>query len=634
MRMIGAMVAMTAALSVFCASAAGDNGPVRMARVHARVVAARPVPGAALATTVTWAIAEPRHGLPATLTRVLPGGRRGSRRLVMTNWPLWKKGMSIKALFGRVAGHWGLNRATATGAHASWAQLGSSTWPAYRMPISWHVAPGTPAWAQNAVETGVSWWQDDPLSWLTFFEEAPRDTPDISDCSESAGTWAAVHELQGTYGNAVGLGGYCADGDGAYSLHLWLDPNTSIYYPITAAAHEVGHGLGLDHSGDPNAIMYSVNHDGAGLGSDDVDGLRALYPGGFALDLQMPGATDGRRTVRLNPGQSTTVEVDGTVIGGGGCDPSSMWAQINGARGMISGSDVDPSQDHVVFRAHPQADDVCIAQLTLTSEAGYYGTNQIVLSPIQPGQGGLSGRSITVDVITNQAPTVSVSGPSSVSVGQTASFSASAGDPDGDTVSYAWDLDGDGAYDDASSPTATTSFGAAGSRTVAVKATDAMGLSQTATKAVTVTAAPTGGGAGAGGTGTGTGTTGTTGHGNSGTSTITVTSTGSTTTTVRTSWVNGVVTTTTTVVHADGSTSSTVTHVDGCARLDAAVKRWTASRKQRTKRLARDRRDYRAHRRSETLRRRYVASEKALSSANAHLRSAKSDLRSCRSVIA
>ena len=60
-------------------------------------------------------------------------------------------------------------------------------------------------------------------------------------------------------------------------------------------------------------------------------------------------------------------------------------------------------------------------------------------------------------------------------------------DPDaepGDVLSYAWDLDGDGAYDDSSSPTPTHTYAAAGVHTASVEVTDAGGASSRA--AVTI----------------------------------------------------------------------------------------------------------------------------------------------------
>jgi hypothetical protein len=48
---------------------------------------------------------------------------------------------------------------------------------------------------------------------------------------------------------------------------------------VTIAAHEIGHALGLDHSNDPNALMYPTylkSH--RYLDSDDISGIQALYP--------------------------------------------------------------------------------------------------------------------------------------------------------------------------------------------------------------------------------------------------------------------------------------------------------------------------------------------------------------------
>jgi hypothetical protein len=54
---------------------------------------------------------------------------------------------------------------------------------------------------------------------------------------------------------------------------------------LGAAIHEVGHFLGLDHSGDPQANMYPTFHRTAGLGTgqlfpDDVAGIHYLYGSG------------------------------------------------------------------------------------------------------------------------------------------------------------------------------------------------------------------------------------------------------------------------------------------------------------------------------------------------------------------
>ena len=56
----------------------------------------------------------------------------------------------------------------------------------------------------------------------------------------------------------------------------WTD-ETALY---NVALHELGHSLGLGHSDDSNAAMFSGLHlDGKeiSIGQDDVNGIRALY---------------------------------------------------------------------------------------------------------------------------------------------------------------------------------------------------------------------------------------------------------------------------------------------------------------------------------------------------------------------
>jgi uncharacterized repeat protein (TIGR01451 family) len=62
-------------------------------------------------------------------------------------------------------------------------------------------------------------------------------------------------------------------------------------------------------------------------------------------------------------------------------------------------------------------------------------------------------------------------------------------DPDGDTLTYDWDLDGDGNFGDASGDTATHDYTADGSYRVAVRVTDTSGASDVQSMLVTVTAA-------------------------------------------------------------------------------------------------------------------------------------------------
>ena len=73
----------------------------------------------------------------------------------------------------------------------------------------------------------------------------------------------------------------------------------------------------------------------------------------------------------------------------------------------------------------------------------------------------------------------------------TVAFDASGStDANHDTLSYAWDLDGDGAYDDGTGVTESRTYTAAGNVTVGLRVTDPMGAAGTATQTVAVANTP------------------------------------------------------------------------------------------------------------------------------------------------
>ncbi len=80
----------------------------------------------------------------------------------------------------------------------------------------------------------------------------------------------------------------------------WVDSTTGDVDLETVAAHEIGHTLGLDHSDDPNALMYpSYEGPHRSLGSDDIAGIQDLYglasnppPAPDVPDSQLVDSTD------------------------------------------------------------------------------------------------------------------------------------------------------------------------------------------------------------------------------------------------------------------------------------------------------------------------------------------------------
>ena len=87
----------------------------------------------------------------------------------------------------------------------------------------------------------------------------------------------------------------------------------------------------------------------------------------------------------------------------------------------------------------------------------------------------------------NEAPTAGFyHSPEAPTTGQQVTFTSTSADPDGQIVNWEWDLDKDGAYDDAQGPTATTSFATRGTHTVSLRVTDDKGATSVASRSLTV----------------------------------------------------------------------------------------------------------------------------------------------------
>jgi glucose/arabinose dehydrogenase len=88
----------------------------------------------------------------------------------------------------------------------------------------------------------------------------------------------------------------------------------------------------------------------------------------------------------------------------------------------------------------------------------------------------------------NQPPTaVATAAPTTGSAPLTVNFDGTgSSDPEGSPLAYAWDLDGDGAYDDSTASRPTYTYTASGSYAAKLRVTDSGGLTGTATVTITV----------------------------------------------------------------------------------------------------------------------------------------------------
>ncbi|HEY3135432.1 MAG TPA: putative Ig domain-containing protein [Blastocatellia bacterium] len=163
--------------------------------------------------------------------------------------------------------------------------------------------------------------------------------------------------------------------------------------------HEMGHLLGLGHSADPNATMYSVAHfDGrcASLKQDDIDGITFLYPqqqiqpGPLTmLTTSLPPAISGvsYAPVVLNAtGGSRPYTWD--LVPGLGRLPTAMGLNPGGA---IGGTPVEAGTFNISLRVTDAvgASIVKAMSLTVSAPSGPYDSqfiSQTIASTLLPNQ--------------------------------------------------------------------------------------------------------------------------------------------------------------------------------------------------------------------------------------------------------
>jgi hypothetical protein len=155
---------------------------------------------------------------------------------------------------------------------------------------------------QNAVTAAFAAWTNVPTSSLVMQSAGTTTASPNGFCDGTSkivfnDPFGEVTDPSGC-GGILAIGGYCAGGatkpfagqsfreivegdivfnNGWSGCSFWNATNLA-----EVATHEVGHSIGLAHSTDPNATMYSFAHfdgRGAGLTPDDAAGASFLYPG-------------------------------------------------------------------------------------------------------------------------------------------------------------------------------------------------------------------------------------------------------------------------------------------------------------------------------------------------------------------
>lgn len=378
---------------------------------------------------------------------------------------------------------------------ARWAPLGPAFRP-WRLPQSWDLqAPIAPT-AFAGITAGVGWWQADPLSfWQLNPPGALSTAPALHDCERGvpSHSWMRFGEVRERYDGAIGVATYCSDATGRTAFEVVLDYRVD-YDLDLVAAHELGHGIGFDHSSDLDAAMYPVAHPKDGLGSDDVTGLRALYPGRIAAYAALP---DGFTAVGGDPRvQRAHVVVVPVGEPGLTCDRASVQVRVDppAARSSFRGATYDPATGTATAASDPLGEARCSFHVeAVPRHEDDAGPGPVTLTPVYPGT--TIQQATEADIRLPRAPKITnlTVAPDSVRPGDAVSLHADVSDLDSDLANIAWDTNADGVFGDAVGADATTSFATTGAQQVAVRAVDSTGLSTTRSAAVTVTAPPAGG---------------------------------------------------------------------------------------------------------------------------------------------
>ena len=301
------------------------------------------------------------------------------------------------------------------------------------------------------------------------YNDATGATPIVS--------WATLASLGlASDGTSLSIGVQVDDGDGGIDTVATtlvinnLDPTADAGGPYTI---DEGQDLLLDASastdpgGDTLSYAWDLDNDGQ---YDDAAGAIPTVPWNTLASLGP--ASDGTSLsigVQVDDGDGGIDTVASTLVINNldpTADAGGPYALDEGHDLMLDGSaSTDPGGDTLTYAwdldndgqyddatgATPTVPWNTLASLGLASD----GTSLSIGVQVEDGEGGINAPGTTL-VINNLAPTAHAGGPYTIDEGQDLLLDASAStDPGGDTLSYAWDLDNDGQYDDAAGATPT-----------------------------------------------------------------------------------------------------------------------------------------------------------------------------------
>ncbi|KAF9661531.1 hypothetical protein SADUNF_Sadunf19G0078500 [Salix dunnii] len=160
--------------------------------------------------------------------------------------------------------------------------FGSAKWPPSKYALTYTFGQGVQVFDLNTLRSvcadAFQKWAE--VTSFTFTEATDGASADI-----------VIAFYSGDHGDGTSF-----DGPGNILAHAFYPQNGRLHYDAdenwstdptmnqndleSVSVHEIGHLLGLDHSNDPEAIMYPTIETGTkkrDLTQDDIDGIHALY---------------------------------------------------------------------------------------------------------------------------------------------------------------------------------------------------------------------------------------------------------------------------------------------------------------------------------------------------------------------
>jgi PKD repeat protein len=225
------------------------------------------------------------------------------------------------------------------------------------------------------------------------------------------------------------------------------------------------------------------------------------FPGGTSTAASPPAQTIPAGTAQVsltvtNPAGSNTVTLP-VAVNGPPVANFTITANPAGTNTPVTfdaSSSTDPNLDPLSYSWDLNGDNTYgDASGTVQSQSYPTAGTYLVGVRVTDGHGGTDTIVKLVTVLPDKAPTVSMTAsPARPITGAPVTFTATAADADGTVAAIEWDLDNDGQFDDGVGPSVAWTFLTLGSRIVAVRATDDMGVATIAFQTIDVAGSATG----------------------------------------------------------------------------------------------------------------------------------------------